>query len=97
MATTGRELLVPVRNGLDGGEDGVGPNDDPSRRRRRLWICWAPVRSPFRSRPEGRKGIPTPTPEPEDKGLVYGSCEEAEAAGELRVQGSARARKRVPQ
>ena len=35
------------------------------------------------------QGVPTPQPEPEGDGGVYGSCEEAEAAGESRVQGSA--------
>ena len=35
------------------------------------------------------EGVPTPQPEPEREGGVYESCEEAEAAGESRVQGSA--------
>ena len=35
---------------------------------------------------EVRVGVHKPTAEPE--GTVYGSCEEAEAAGEQRVQGS---------
>ena len=35
------------------------------------------------------EGVPTPQPEPEEDGEVYESCEEAEAAGELRVEGSA--------
>ena len=35
---------------------------------------------------EVRVGVLDPTAEPE--GAVYGSCEEAEAAGEQRVQGS---------
>ena len=34
------------------------------------------------------EGIPTPSSELEEKRPVYGSCEEAEAAGESRVQGS---------
>ena len=29
VAAPGRGLLVPVRDGLDGGEDGVGAHDDP--------------------------------------------------------------------
>ena len=38
---------------------------------------------------ERAEGVPTPQPEPEEDTGIYGSCEEAEAAGESRVQGSA--------
>ena len=37
---------------------------------------------------ERAQGVPTPQPEPEEGRGVYGSCEEAEAAGESRVLGS---------
>ena len=42
------------------------------------------------------EGVPTPQPEPEGDGEVYESCEEAEAAGESRVQGSAGGGKGFP-
>ncbi len=34
------------------------------------------------------EGVPRPQPEPESEGGVYESCEEAENAGESRVEGS---------
>ena len=42
------------------------------------------------------EGVLTPQPEPEREGGVYESCEEAEAAGESRVQGSAGGGKGFP-
>ena len=51
-----------------------------------LYTCLVPPEVEVLTGMVVRTGVDKPTPEPEDP--VYGSCEEAEAAGEERVQGS---------
>ena len=55
-----------------------------------LGTCEDPVRFEVETRDavEVKVGVHKPTAEPDEQGQVYGSCEEAAAAGEERVQGS---------